>query len=172
MHYCSGHSCFRPGDPFSSGGSISPLTTAGLTLGPFQHDPIPRNLNPREFLSSENISLQQRLFPSAVEVRVLISGFIVILFQSRSDIEKSWREDGKASEFGFLRLVYEVIEIQPTKDQIPSGKPIFPNPKDTNVSASLDLKIRLQKWPRSHYGPNPRVRKYTGTWSVSIPLGS
>lgn len=116
-------------------GSISLLTTAGLTLGPFQHDPIPRNLNPREFLSSENISLQQRLFPTAVEVRFPISGFTVILFQSRSDIEKSWPEDGKASEYGFLRLVYEVIEIRPTEDQIPSGKP------DLKIRMSLLLSI-------------------------------
>jgi hypothetical protein len=64
-----------------------------------QDDPIRAALNPRRFLSQDDLNILREMFPSAVGVRVFMSGFIVILFKTREDIEKSWLEDGHSEIF-------------------------------------------------------------------------
>lgn len=49
----------------------------------FRRDPLKACLNPRRVLLSEDPNSVRELFPGAVGARVLISGFIVILFQTR-----------------------------------------------------------------------------------------
>ncbi|KAF4167252.1 hypothetical protein CNMCM6936_005502 [Aspergillus lentulus] len=52
---------------------------------------------------------------------VFVSGFIMILFKTHADIAKSWLEDGFASEFGNLRLCYDVPEVESTQNVLPGG---------------------------------------------------
>jgi hypothetical protein len=78
------------------------------------------------------------MFPSAVGVRVFISGFIVVLFKTRADIEKSWLEDGPAGEFGYLRLRYDIIEDEPTQKVLSRGARIAAKP-----DCALGVKIRF-----------------------------
>ncbi|KAJ6181073.1 hypothetical protein N7519_011534 [Penicillium mononematosum] len=47
-----------------------------------QPDPLKAVLNPRRFLQSHDLHVLREMFPLAVGARVLISGFIVILFKS------------------------------------------------------------------------------------------
>lgn len=124
-------------------GSINPRTTHEATVGPFRHDPISRDLNPRGLLSADTISELQTMFPLSVGARVLISGFLTILFQNRDDITKTWKLDGKVATFGNLRVVYDITANQPSNDHIHSGKSISQNPNDSHVSASLGLKLRF-----------------------------
>lgn len=124
-------------------GSINPRTTHEATVGPFRHDPISRDLNPRELLSADTISELQTMFPLSVGARVLISGFLAILFQNRDDITKTWKLDGKVATFGNIRVVYDIMANQPSNDHIHNGKSISQNPNDSHVSASLGLKLRF-----------------------------
>lgn len=123
-------------------GSVNPRTTHEATIGPVQDDPV-QNINPRQLLSPGSISELQAMFPLSVGARVLISGFVTILFQNRDDITKSWKLDGRVATFGNLRLVYDVMANQPSNDRINSGKSISQNPNDSQASASLGLKLRL-----------------------------
>lgn len=83
------------------------------------------------------------MFPLSVGARVLISGFLTILFQNHDDITKTWKLDGKVATFGNLRVVYDVMANQPSNDHIHSGKSISQNPNDGHLSASLGLKLRF-----------------------------
>lgn len=58
----------------------------------YQSDPCAA-LNPRRFLPPDGLHLRE-MFPSTVGVRIFVNGFVVILFKTRADIEKSRLEDG------------------------------------------------------------------------------
>ncbi|KAJ5400671.1 hypothetical protein N7465_011160 [Penicillium sp. CMV-2018d] len=83
------------------------------------------------------------MFPLAVGARVLISGFIVILLKSRADVEKSWTQDGFASQYGNLRLKYDVTEDTLTRTEVSRGAAIAPKSDERETNASLGLKLRL-----------------------------
>jgi hypothetical protein len=108
-----------------------------------QPDPIKAVLNPRRFLQSHDLHVIREMFPLAVGARVLISGFIVILFKSRADVEKSWTQDGEACTFGNLRLLYDVMEDSPTRTEVSGGAAIASKPDALETSVTLRLKLRL-----------------------------
>ncbi|KAI2785663.1 hypothetical protein POX_h09421 [Penicillium oxalicum] len=120
------------------------LGTKTTTFFPkFQWDPIRYPINPKKFLSRHQLRRLRDMFPTAVGVRVLISGFIVVLFTSIKAIEKSWYEDGFASEFGNLRLRYDVFEVTPSHRGLHRGAAIAPSPESLETHASLGLKLRF-----------------------------
>ncbi|KAL1969233.1 hypothetical protein VTN77DRAFT_487 [Rasamsonia byssochlamydoides] len=82
------------------------------------------------------------MFPTSVGARVFISGFIVVLFNRQKDIEESWK-NGLVTEFGCLRLGYDIVTHEPTINGISSGTPIAPVPNELSSSAALGLKLRL-----------------------------
>ncbi|KAF7114502.1 hypothetical protein CNMCM5793_008806 [Aspergillus hiratsukae] len=108
----------------------------------YQSDPRAA-LNSRKFLSPDDLHVLREMFPSAVGVRVFMSGFVVILFKTRVDIEKSWLEDGFASEFGNLRLRYDVLEAEPTQKVLFRGAAVASQPDCLETNAALGLKIRF-----------------------------
>jgi hypothetical protein len=69
------------------------------------------------------LELLRQFFPSAIGARVLISGFMIVLFQNRKDIETSWLE-GCVPLFGFLRVGYDVAVHYPTKAEVDSGNAV------------------------------------------------
>ncbi|KAJ6109633.1 hypothetical protein N7486_001868 [Penicillium sp. IBT 16267x] len=85
-------------------------------------------LNPRRFLSAEDLRIIREMFPSAIGARVFVSGFIVILFNSMADIKRSWDYDGPCGEFGNRRLRYDIIEHTLTRGDVLRGAPIVPSP--------------------------------------------
>jgi hypothetical protein len=109
----------------------------------YQSDPIPAILNPRKFLSRHHLHLLREMFPTSLGARVFISGFIVILFKSRADIENSWLQDGPASTFGTLRLRYDILEDTPTRTMVSKGAAIAARPDCVEAYAALGLKIRF-----------------------------
>lgn len=64
-------------------------------------DPLHRRINPRCFLPASELELLRRFFPVAIGARVLISGFLIVLFRNQKDIEASWLE-GCVHSFGML----------------------------------------------------------------------
>ncbi|OJJ46548.1 hypothetical protein ASPZODRAFT_142358 [Penicilliopsis zonata CBS 506.65] len=112
-------------------------------LIPLQWDPINVVLNPRRFLSRNDLHMLRVMFPSAVGARVFIGGFIVILFRSQADIKKSWTRDGLASEFGTLRLLYDVIEDWASREEVCGASAIASTPNSLDTHASLGLKVRF-----------------------------
>ncbi|XHG09859.1 hypothetical protein AWENTII_012896 [Aspergillus wentii] len=106
-------------------------------------DPIFATLNPRRFLTEGDLCKLRDMFPSAVGARVFISGFIIVLFQNRSDIENSWDLDGYATQFGNLRLGYDVLETQPTQKVLSRSSAIVAAPDTFDGAASIGLKIRF-----------------------------
>ncbi|KAJ5944107.1 hypothetical protein N7516_004275 [Penicillium verrucosum] len=108
-----------------------------------QPDPLNNILNPRKFLSQDDLHLLREMFPCALGIRVFISGFIVILFKSRSDIEYSWLHDGFSDSFGCLRLRYDILQDEPTRNVIPRGAAITTRPDCIDGYAALGLKLRF-----------------------------
>ncbi|CAG8903156.1 unnamed protein product [Penicillium egyptiacum] len=108
-----------------------------------QPDPLNAILNPRKFLSQDDLHLLQEMFPCALGVRVFISGFIVILFKSRSDIKDSWLHDGFADSFGCLRLRYDILQDEPIRTVIPRGAAITTRSDCIDGYAALGLKLRF-----------------------------
>lgn len=74
---------------------------------------------------------------------MLISGFIIILFKNRKDIEASWLE-GCVPSFGLLRLGYDVAVHYPAKTVVDSGNAVADSPEQMNSVTPLGLKVKLQ----------------------------
>jgi hypothetical protein len=88
------------------------------------------------------LELLRRFFPAAVGARVLISGFIIVLFQTRKDIEASWLE-GCVPSFGLLRLGYGIAVHYPTVAVADSGNAVAGSPEKNESVTSLGLKLRF-----------------------------
>ncbi|KAI1820130.1 hypothetical protein F4861DRAFT_88863 [Xylaria intraflava] len=110
---------------------------------PFHDDPLSLVLNPRRLLSQDNLDMLRALFPTAIGVRTFISGFIVVLFGSRYEIERSWFRDGFFTTFGSLRLFYDVLEVWPSMLAVNRSARINRSPNSQTSSASLGLKLRF-----------------------------
>ena len=125
-----------------------PLQTQMYAVG--RTDPVSGVINTRRFLSEEDLNIARQAFPSAVGMRVYFSSFAIVLFRSQNDLDKSWRNDQLVTEFGGLRLGYDVIdthtmtvESKDVKHEISVGKPVARLPDWLGSSASLGLKLRL-----------------------------
>lgn len=105
-------------------------------------DPLARRINPRRFLRPSDLELLRRFFPSAIGARVLISGFIVMLFRNRKAIEASWLE-GCVQTFGLLRLGYDVAVHYPTESLADSGNAVADSPEKSECATPLGLKLRF-----------------------------
>lgn len=123
---------------------ITVHTTLSFSVfGRHQEDPIEAALNPRRLLRQGDLNKLREMAPTAVGARLLISGYIVILFRTSAELEKSWVKDGHISEFGGLRVIYDVMEDYPTKGEVPSGTPISSKPDNMGNTAALGLKLRF-----------------------------
>jgi hypothetical protein len=88
------------------------------------------------------MELLRRFFPAAVGARVLIAGFIIVLFRTRKDIEASWLE-GCVPSFGLLRLGYGIAVHYPTVAVADSGNAVAGTPEKSESITSLGLKLRF-----------------------------
>ncbi len=76
-------------------------------------DPIRRTINLRRMLTAEDLIVARRTFPDAVGIRVLIAGWVIILFRTRSQMKLSWTRKNPTT-FGERRIAYEVLNHTPT----------------------------------------------------------
>jgi hypothetical protein len=108
-------------------------------------DMIPRNINPRQFLSSNDLEVLRAQYPTAIGARVLISGFLVLLYKSRDQIRKAWDCDGIGGTFGMLRVQYDVARGMPTH-HVHSGASVARLPHERQLSGSDRPKTQAQGW--------------------------
>ena len=78
------------------------------------HDPVLHDINCRRLLSFEDLERIRAAFPAAVGVRVLITGFVVVLFKDRKSMERSWFENGVSDYIGSLWSGYAIANHQPS----------------------------------------------------------
>lgn len=93
---------------------IVPPRTPQLRL---LNDPIVEIINPRKILSLGNLHLIQRFFPTSIGVRILVTGFIIILYKSIKDLKDSWAQ-GVFETIGTLQLGYSAAVYVPTATSI------------------------------------------------------
>lgn len=110
----------------------------------FRENPLDRPINPRRFLAPETLNFLRTMFPMAIGVRVLISGFIIVLFKTEKDMKASW-DLGRVSEFGGLRLGYDLLADEATSQVTVSGRSITDSPENVKSFAALGLKLRLSQ---------------------------
>jgi hypothetical protein len=104
-------------------GFAQKLNSIRPNISPANHreDPIPEALDPRKCLAPTHSNILREMFPTSTGARVLVSGFIVLLFEDRAAIEKSWAQDGILHFFGNLKICYDVMEDTGTLQGICSG---------------------------------------------------
>ncbi|KAJ5101432.1 hypothetical protein NUU61_003654 [Penicillium alfredii] len=107
-----------------------------------REDPLRRRINPRRFLAESDLELLRRFFPSAIGVRLLIAGFVIVLFRNRKDIEASWLE-GCVPSFGLMRLGYDVAVHYPAKTVVDSGNGVAVSPEQRDSITPLGLKLKF-----------------------------
>jgi hypothetical protein len=101
-----------------------------------------RAINPRKFLTSEQLDGLREVFPKAIGARVLITGYLVILLPSLTDIEDTHKYDW-VMEVGGLRVIYDVSTIQTTAETLSSGMEVAKSPNSVNGAGCLGLKLRM-----------------------------
>lgn len=110
----------------------------------YKDDWIPRYMNPRRMLTAHDLNNIRKMFPTATGVRVLISGYVIVLFQTRSDIIASWNE-GFPDTIGGLHVGYDVAEYRPSTLEVPSGSALSDKPEAefTKATGCLGLRLKL-----------------------------
>lgn len=101
-----------------------------------------QGINPRKLLSNEQLDAIRELFPTAVGARVLVAGFIVILFQTLSEIRDVYKRDW-VMDIGGLRVIYDIPQIEVTADSVESGMQVSEKPESIHGAGCLGLKLRL-----------------------------
>ena len=103
-------------------------------------DPLRWQINPRRFLTASDLDLLRRFFPSAIGARVLISGFIIVLFRHRKAMKASWLE-GCVPSFGLLRLGYDIAVHYPTEAGPEGGNAVTESREGSCAPLGLKLKF-------------------------------
>lgn len=102
--------------------------------------PICRLIYPRRMLTALDITAIKAAFPLSIGIRVLITGFAVMLFQSRTDMERTWK-GGITHDIGGLMVSYDIIPVKPS---IETGLYIASQPDTFESRGCIGLKIRRQ----------------------------
>ncbi|KAJ6155024.1 hypothetical protein N7470_005590 [Penicillium chermesinum] len=82
-------------------------------------------INPRKLLSTQQLDNLRTLFPHAVGARVLVSGFLVVLY--------SWG----------LRTFYDISKLEPTAGGISSGMQVSTEANSANGLGCIGLRVRM-----------------------------
>jgi hypothetical protein len=99
-------------------------------------------INPRKLLCPQQLDGLRELFPAAVGARLLVSGFLVVLFESLGDIQAVYEGDW-IMEVGGLRTIYDLHRLEASADTIISGMEVCERPESLYGQGCLGLKIRM-----------------------------
>lgn len=109
----------------------------------FREDPVCRTIFCRGLLSDEDMRIIREYFPGSVGARVLICGFLVILFDNKKALKKSW-EQGVVNYVGSLAVKYAIRDCMTACDVIPSGHASINSPDGLGENSCLGLRLRLE----------------------------
>ncbi|KAF7717814.1 Uncharacterized protein PECH_008457 [Penicillium ucsense] len=100
------------------------------------------HINPRKILSPEQLDCLRDLFPTAIGVQVLVSGFLVVLMKSQSDIRAAYHQ-GLVSEVAGLALTFNDFSVQPKSGTWISGVELRGGSRPLNGQGCLGLRLQL-----------------------------
>lgn len=106
----------------------------------FVDGPVRRIINPRRVLTLSDRLLIQETFPGCVGARLLVCGFLVVLFENTRDMKVCWNL-GVPSSFGLLRVV-DTPTYEPTTVTAGYGQATGSAPRSCN-NACRGLRLRL-----------------------------
>ncbi|KAJ5975138.1 hypothetical protein N7481_008845 [Penicillium waksmanii] len=106
------------------------------TFSGTRKDPLHRSINPRHV----GAGVAAPVLPCGDWARMLISGFLIVLFRNQKDIEASWQE-GCVHSFGLLRLGYDVAVHYPTEAVAESGNAVVDAQDGSATPLGLKLKF-------------------------------
>ncbi|PWY90385.1 hypothetical protein BO94DRAFT_23768 [Aspergillus sclerotioniger CBS 115572] len=86
----------------------------------FQYPHFGRDINPRRFLTRDDLDGIRECFPEAVGVEVLVAGFIVVLFEKRIQIKRAY-ERAWPIELGGLLAFFELANYSCTAAPMAAG---------------------------------------------------
>jgi hypothetical protein len=99
-------------------------------------------INPRKLLSPAQLDGLREIFPTAVGARVLVTGFLVVLFKSLCDIQAVYDRDW-VMEVGGLRTVYDKLRLEASADTLISGTEGSEQPESFHGFGCLGLRLRM-----------------------------
>lgn len=106
-------------------------------------DPIPRVINCRRMLRPEDLDAIRRCFPGSVGVRVIIAGWVVVLFRDKTSLRACWNQvPSPPVTVGARRLSYQIVDHRPTFVKVGYGYPVSEQ-SDGHAQASLGLRLRM-----------------------------
>lgn len=103
------------------------LPPAGFSL--YREDPLACPINCRRILRTADLRTLREYFPGSVGVRVLVSGFVIILFEDKKTMQKCW-ELGTVEAIGGQRPGYLIASYEATSDRIAPGYSIADRPDE------------------------------------------
>lgn len=109
----------------------------------FREDPVCRTIFCRGLLSDEDIRIIREYFPGSVGARVLICGFLVILFDNKKALQKSW-EQGVVNYVGSLAVKYAIRDYMMACDEVPSRHASINRPDGFGENSCLGLRLRME----------------------------
>lgn len=107
------------------------------------NDPLTHRINIRRLLNAHDLSILRDIYPEAIGVRILVTGFVIFLFKSRRAMERAWNH--KTFEMiGGRRVGYDVFESCVTSRQIAYGDSVSERPEDYSINQGcLGLRLKL-----------------------------
>ena len=110
---------------------------------PFREDPLTHRINCRRLLNPHDLSILRDIYPEAIGVRILITGFIIFLFKTRRSMEACWRY-GVFDTIGGRRVGYDVADFCGTSTAVSYGHSITDRPGEISQNQGcLGLRLRL-----------------------------
>lgn len=101
-----------------------------------------KSINPRKLLTAEQLDGIRSLFPRSVGVRVLVSGFLVVLFETFSDVQDVYLSNW-LGEIAGLHTVYDVLDVRVSGSSSHSDLLISDSHGNHACPGFLGLKISL-----------------------------
>jgi hypothetical protein len=97
-------------------------------------------INPRKFLTEQDLESLRILFPRAIGAQLLIAGFLRILFDSLAEVERT-HNLGYPGEVGGLVILLDTATFSATAQNIESGAVL--SDKESKSVGCLGLKLKL-----------------------------
>ena len=99
-------------------------------------------IEPRSFLSPEEIRSIRKAFPGSTGAQVLLTGWLLIMFAEKKAMEACWGK-GTPDEIGSLRVGYTLASFQGTAETIESARGVSDKPETFAQQAAIGLRFRL-----------------------------
>ncbi len=93
-------------------------------------------------LTRHDLNEIRSMFPTAIGVRILIAGWAVVLFDSKSNICAAWK-DGVTDTIGLFNVSYEVVDHTPTMVATMAGCAVADTPENNATQGALGLMVKL-----------------------------